>query len=129
MEEGEKKIRQEDCHEDSLGAGILTLTNKRVAFDKTRARIMDFSKHMGDTVIDAPLSDIKKVWKEGLLMEKTYTTRTGRTRPRWTRLKEGLLMKKTCITIGSGDSAKTYKFGVMSPVSWADAIQDAIDEA
>ena len=105
MEEDEKKIRQEDCHEDSLGAGILTLTNKRVAFDKTRARIMDFSKHMGDTVIDSPLSDIKKVWREGLLM------------------------KKTCITIGSGDSAKTYKFGVLSPGSWADAIQDAIDEA
>ena len=103
MEEGEKKLRQEDCHEDSLGAGILTLTNKRVAFDKTRARIMDFSKHMGDTVIDAPLPDIKRVWREGLIM------------------------KKTCITIG-GDSARTYKFGVLSPGSWADAIQDAIDD-
>lgn len=104
MEEGEKKLRQEDCHEDSLGAGILTLTNKRVAFDKTRARIMDFSKHMGDTVIDAPLSDIKRVWREGLIM------------------------KKTCITIGDGDSTRTYKFGVLSPGSWADAIQDAIDD-
>lgn len=104
MEEGEKKLRQEDCHEDSLGAGILTLTSRRVAFDKTRARIMDFSKHMGDTVIDAPLSDIKKVWREGLIM------------------------KKTCITVGYGDSARTYKFGVLSPGSWADAIQDAIDD-
>ena len=129
MEEGEKKIRQEDCHEDSLGAGILTLTIKRVAFDKTRARIMDFSRHMGDTVIDAPLSDIKKVWKEGLLMEKTYVCGTSRRPSLYRRLKEGLLMKKVCIAIGSGDSAKTYKFGVLSPVSWADAIQDAIDEA
>ena len=30
----EKKIKQEDCSEDELGAGILTLTNKRTAFDK-----------------------------------------------------------------------------------------------
>jgi len=44
MEEGEKRIKQEDCHEDSLGAGILTLTNKRVAFDKTQSRMMDFFK-------------------------------------------------------------------------------------
>ena len=50
----ERKLRQEDCHEDSLGAGILTLTSRRVAFDKTRARIMDFSKRMGETVLDAP---------------------------------------------------------------------------
>jgi len=40
MEEGEKKIKQEDCSEDSLGSGILTLTNKRLAFDKTRARMI-----------------------------------------------------------------------------------------
>lgn len=101
MEEGEKKIRQEDCHEDSLGAGILTLTNRRIAFDRTRARIMDFSKHMGETLIDVPLSDIKKVWKEGLLM------------------------KKTCIQVGS--DSKVYKFGVLSPGGWTDAIQDAMD--
>ena len=101
MEEGEKKIRQEDCHEDSLGAGILTLTNRRIAFDRTRARIMDFSKHMGETLIDVPLSDVKKVWKEGLLM------------------------KKTCILVGA--DSKVYKFGVLSPGGWTDAIQDAMD--
>ena len=100
MEEGEKKLRQEDCHEDSLGAGILTLTNRRVAFDKTRARIMDFSKHMGETVMEAPLGKITRVWREGLLM------------------------KKTCIEV----DGKTYKFGVLSPGSWTDDIQDAIDE-
>ena len=38
----EKKLKQEDCHEDGLGQGVLTLTNKRIAFDKTRSRIMDF---------------------------------------------------------------------------------------
>ena len=96
----ERKLRQEDCHEDSLGAGILTLTSRRVAFDKTRARIMDFSKHMGETVLDVPLGDITKVWREGLLI------------------------KKTCIMV----DGKAYKFGVLSPGSWTDAIQDAIDE-
>jgi len=42
MEEGEKRLKQEDCNEDELGAGILTLTNKRLAFDKTSGRIIDF---------------------------------------------------------------------------------------
>ena len=34
MEEGENnyRLKQEDCSEDSLGSGILTLTNKRLAF-------------------------------------------------------------------------------------------------
>ena len=44
MEDGEKRIKQEDCSEDNLGPGILTLTNKRLAFDKTNARIMGFFK-------------------------------------------------------------------------------------
>ena len=50
MDDGEQRLEQEDCSEDSLGSGILTLTSKRIAFDKTRARMMDFSKHMGDTI-------------------------------------------------------------------------------
>ena len=54
MEEGEAKIRQEDC-KINLGQGVLTLTNKRVAFDKTRGRIMDFAKKFGDTVLDVQL--------------------------------------------------------------------------
>jgi len=44
MADSEKKIRQEDCSEDTFGSGILTVTNKRIAFDKTKGRIMDFSK-------------------------------------------------------------------------------------
>jgi len=70
MEDSEKKIRQEDCSEDSLGPGILTLTNKRVAFDKTRGRIMDFAKKFGGAVINVPLNDVTKVWKEGIFMKK-----------------------------------------------------------
>ena len=45
------------------------LTNKRLAFDKTRARIADFSKNVGDTILDIPLKDVTKTWKEGLLMQ------------------------------------------------------------
>ena len=102
MEEGERKIRQEDCSEDKEGPGILTLTNRRVAFDKTRGRIMDFKKEFGETVIDVPLKDITKVWKEGLLM------------------------KKVCITGKTKDGEGTSKFGVLGTGSWLESIQDAI---
>jgi len=90
MEDSEKKIRQEDCSEDSLGPGILTLTNKRVAFDKTRGRIMDFAKKFGETVINVPLNDVTKVWKEGIFM------------------------KKVCVRVKTDEGEKDYKFGVFS---------------
>ena len=101
MEEGEKRLKQEDCSEDNLGAGILTLTNKRIAFDKTRARMMDFSKHFGDTLVDSSLNEITKIWKEGLLM------------------------KKVCVTLNTSDGEKTYKFGVFNPGKWRDEIEKA----
>jgi hypothetical protein len=104
MDENEKKLKQEDCHEDNLGAGILTLTNKRLAFDKTRGRIMDFSKKFGDTVVDVSLDDVKKVWKEGMFM------------------------KKVCFTAQTKDGVKTYKFGVLGTGGWRDDIQDAIED-
>lgn len=104
MEDGEKKIRQEDCNEDSLGAGILTVTNKRIAFDKTRGRIMDFSKKFDETVINTPLNDVIKVWKEG-----------------W-------LMKKICIKIKENNEQKDYKFGVFNNGSWLETLQEAIED-
>ena len=104
MEDSEKKIRQEDCSEDSLGPGILTLTNKRVAFDKTRGRIMDFAKKFGETVIDVPLNDVIKVWKEGLFM------------------------KKVCIKVKTDDGEKDYKFGVFSNGSWLRTLQDTLED-
>ena len=97
---GEKRILQEDCSEDILGSGILTLTSKRIAFDKTRGRIADFSKKFGDTVIDVKLDDIDSVWKEG-----------------W-------LMKKICIRVKL--DTKTYKFGVFSNRKWLKTIQKAL---
>ena len=104
MEEGEKRLKQEDCSEDKLGIGILTLTNKRLAFDKTKARMMDFSKHMGDTILDVSLENVTKVWKEGLLM------------------------KKVCFVANTDDGEKTFKFGVFNTKNWLKTIEQAINE-
>jgi len=103
MEEGEKRLKQEDCSEDSLGSGILTLTNKRLAFDKTRSRIMDFSKNFGDTILDVELKDVEKTWKEGRLM------------------------KKVCFTAKTGDGEKTFKFGVFNTKDWLKNIESAVE--
>ena len=65
MDSDEKRLKQEDCNEDELGTGVLTLTNKRIAFDKRKSRIADFSTKMGETVIDVSLNDLLDVWKEG----------------------------------------------------------------
>ena len=104
MDEGEKRIKQEDCSEDNLGVGILTLTNKRLAFDKTNARIMDFSKHFGDTVLDISLDKVTKTWKEGLFM------------------------KKVCFTAKLAEREQTFKFGVFNTKSWVKIIEQTISE-
>ena len=104
MESSEKKIRQEDCNEDTLGQGILTLTNKRIAFDKTRGRIMDFAKKFGETVLNVPLEDVTEVWKEGRFM------------------------KKVCIKVKTVEGEKAYKFGVFSTGSWLETLQEALKD-
>ena len=104
MNNGEKRIKQEDCSEDKLGAGILTLTTNRLAFDKTNARVMDFSKHFGETVLDISLDKVTKTWKEGLLM------------------------KKVCFTAKTDEGEQTYKFGVFNTNGWVKSIEHAIDE-
>jgi len=104
MDEGEKRIEQEDCSEDNLGAGILTLTNKRLAFDKTNARIMDFSKHFGETVLDISLDNVTKTWKEGLLM------------------------KKVCFTAKINEGEQTFKFGVFNTKNWVKIIDKTMNE-
>jgi hypothetical protein len=103
MEDSERRLKQEDCHEDSLGAGILTLTNKRLVFEKTKGRIADFSKRFGETVIDVPLSDVTKVWKEGRFI------------------------KKACFTAKTPDGEKTFKFGVFNTGSWEKDIKKALE--
>jgi hypothetical protein len=104
MKDGEKRVKQEDCNEDNLGPGILTLTNKRLAFDKTKSRIMDFTKRMGETVLDIPLEDVSKSWKEGLFI------------------------KKVCFTAKTNDGEQTYKFGVFNTKGWLKSIEQAIKE-
>jgi len=105
VDKGEKRIKQEDCSEDKLGAGILTLTNKRLAFDKTNARIMDFSKKFGDTVLDVSLDNVTKTWKEGLLM------------------------KKVCFTAKTDEGEQTFKFGVFNTKSWVKIIDQTINDS
>ncbi len=102
MEDSEKKIIQEDCSEDSIGSGILTLTNVRIAFDKSKGRIADFSKRFGETVIDVPLNQIVQVGKEG-----------------W-------LIKKVWIKVKTPEGEKTYKFGVYNTNKWLKTLQEAI---
>ena len=102
MEDSEKRIMQEDCSEDSLGIGVLTLTNIRIAFDKTKGRIADFSKKIGDTVLDTNLNQIVEVGKEG-----------------W-------LIKKIRIKVRTEQGEKTYKFGVFNTGKWLKAIEDAV---
>jgi len=103
MDADEKRISQEDCNEDTIGVGILTLTNKRVAFDKKQSRVMDFTATIGDTVLDVPLENITKVWKEGLLM------------------------KKVCFTTKTDNGEKTYKFGVFSNGSWRKTFEKTVE--
>jgi hypothetical protein len=105
MEEGEKRLKQEDCNEDKLGAGILTLTNRRLAFDKTQARMMDFSKRFGDTIMDVSLNNVTRVWKEGRLI------------------------KKVCFTAKTKEGEQTYKFGVFNTKDWLKNIEKAIEES
>ena len=102
MEDSEKRIMQEDCSEDSLGIGVLTLTNMRIAFDKTKGRIADFSKKIGDTVLDVKLNQIVEVGKEG-----------------W-------LIKKVRIKVKTDQGEKTYKFGVFNTSKWLKAMEDSI---
>lgn len=104
MEDSEKKIRQEDCNEDTLGSGILTLTNKRIAFDKTRGRIADFSKKIDETVLDVSLGDVTEVWKEGRFI------------------------KKVCLKAKTKEGEKSYKFGVFSNGSWLETLQETLEQ-
>ena len=105
MEDSERKIIQEDCSEDSLGTGILTLTDRRIAFDKAKGRIADFSKKIGDTVMDIPLNQIIQVGKEG-----------------W-------LIKKVWIKAKTDNGERIYKFGVYSTGKWLETINSAISKS
>lgn len=92
---GEKRILQEDCAEDKLKNGILTLTNQRLIFEKTEGRMVVLSKKIGEAVLDVPLDKISSVKAEGILL------------------------KKVTIVVDQ----KQYKFGVFSNSKWVKSIQ------
>lgn len=96
---GEKKILQEDCAEDKLKNGILTLTNQRILFEETEGSIATLSKKTGAVVLDVSLDKISSVKSEGFLVKK--------------------------VVIVSDD--KRYKFGVFSTGKWAKAIEEQIN--
>lgn len=95
---GEKRILEEDCAEDKLRNGILTLTNQRIIFEETEGRMATLSKKTGDVLLDIPLDKISSVRAEGFLVKK--------------------------IVIVIGDTV--YKFGVFNTRKWAKAIENQI---
>ena len=88
-------ILQEDCAEDKLRNGILTLTNRRLIFEKTEGRMVLLSKKTGEVVLDIPLDKISFVKAEGFLIKK--------------------------VTIIVDDIV--YKFGVFNNTKWLKAIK------
>jgi hypothetical protein len=92
---GEKMILQEDCAEDKLRNGILTLTNRRLIFEKTEGRMILLSKKTGEAVLDIPLDKISSVKAEGVLIKKVT-----------------IIVDHT-----------VYKFGVFNNSKWVKAIE------
>ena len=92
---GEKMILQEDCAEDKLRNGILTLTNRRLIFEKTEGRMVLLSKKTGEAVLDIPLDKISSAKAEGVLIKKVT-----------------IIVDHT-----------VYKFGVFNNSNWVKAIE------
>lgn len=93
---GEKLILQEDCSEDNLKNGLLTLTNQRIFFEKTEGTLATLSKRTGELLLDIPLNEIKE------------------------SKREGFLLKKVVIITIHGD---IYKFGVLNNSNWVKEIE------
>ena len=93
----EKKIiLQEDCSEDKLKNGILTLTYKKIYFEKTKGRIVTLSKKLLDEKLEIEFDEISSMKSEGIIIKKLV-----------------LALKNN----------NTYKFGVLSPGRWVKEIQ------
>ncbi|MDQ4073262.1 MAG: hypothetical protein M3162_03040 [Thermoproteota archaeon] len=99
----EKVIMQEDCSEDKLKNGILTLTNKRIVFEKTKGKIATFSKKTLDERVELQFNDISLVKSEGIII------------------------KKLVISLKNKNNNNTYKFGVLSPSNWVKKIKLQLD--
>ena len=97
----EKIILLEDCSEDKLKSGILTLTNKKIVFEKTKGRIVTLSKKLIDEKMEIKFNEISNVKSEGLIIKKLV-----------------LVLKNSSV----------YKFGVLGPGRWVKEIQIQIDK-
>jgi hypothetical protein len=98
----EKNVLFEDCSEDTLKSGILTLTNRKLAFDKTKGRIATLSKELLGEKIEFELKDIAQARSEGRIIKK--------------------------LVIELNNSDKTYKFGVLNPGNWVKEIKLQIED-
>lgn len=96
---GEKLILQEDCAEDKLKNGILTLTNQRLIFEKTEGRMTTLSKKTEEVLLDIPLEEIVLSKSEGFIVAKVVVELSDR---------------------------GTYKFGVLNTGNWAREIMDQV---
>ncbi len=98
----EKNVLFEDCSEDTLKSGILTLTNRKLAFEKTKGRIATLSKELLGEKIEFELRDIAQARSEGRIIKK--------------------------LVIELNNSNKTYKFGVLNPGNWVKEIKLQIED-
>jgi hypothetical protein len=96
---GEKLIIEEDCSENKIGSGILSLTNQRLIFEKTEGQLATLSKKVGKLVLDIPLGKISSVKSEGIIL--------------------------TRVVVNSGD--QEYKFSVFNSGKWAKEIKSQIE--
>ncbi|NOJ28835.1 MAG: hypothetical protein DA328_01550 [Nitrososphaeraceae archaeon] len=94
---GEKLIQQEDCSEDELKTGFLTLTNKRLIFEKTEGTVATLSKKTSELLLNIPLNKIRSCTSEGFLI------------------------KKIVVHLITGE---IYKFGVFSTKRWATLVNE-----
>ena len=67
---GEKMVLQEDCSEEKLKSGILTLTNQRIIFQNTKGNLTTLSKKLDSLMLDIELTSIKWVRTEGFVITK-----------------------------------------------------------
>jgi hypothetical protein len=98
LREGEKVILQEDCAEDRLKNGILTLTTHRILFEKTEGRMTTFWKEPGQLMLNIDLSKVSLVESRGFIIAKVM------------------------ISVGE----QVYKFGVFNPGRWTKIITKQI---
>lgn len=98
---GERLVLQEDCAEDKLKNGILTLTNLRLIFERTEGRMTTLSKKTEEVLLDIPLSQILSSESEGFIIAKVVVILSDR----------------------------SYKFGVLNTGHWAKEIMTQVKDA